>query len=160
MKTIPLTLLIAIASLFTACHEAKSPIALQKEILNETTKLERNITSLRDSVEYLNSPQSIARQFKAARLQYKKVEWALEYFMPQILGAPDELDVNVFPTHDAYFRPRNFTYLDSVVQSGKIAENKDAVLSEINSLLDNSRSIIVYLENVELEKDEAVAGIE
>lgn len=155
MKTIYLAAAICIGLGLYSCNEAKSPIALQKEILTESGKLEQSIAILRDSVAASHSPKNISRQFKAARLQYKKVEWALEYFLPQIL-APDDTASEAPQT---YFRPRNFTYLDSIVQSGKVAENKELVLQEINNLLDNSHSITSYLETIDLE-NEGVAGIE
>lgn len=157
MRTLYFTLAVLVAINLTGCNEAKSPIALQKEILTESQKLEQSIVSLRDSVAASNSPKSISKQFKAARLQYKKVEWALEYFLPQILN-PDA-EINPAMTHDIYFRPRDFEDMDSIVQSGNIAGNKEIMLEEINSMLNNSKSITAYLETIDLG-NEAVSGIE
>lgn len=156
MKTKYFAAAICIALGLYSCHEAKSPIALQKEILAESGKLEQSIATLRDSVAVSHSPKNISRQFQSARLQYKKVEWALEYFLPQILTPDEKASEN---PQDTYFRPRNFTYLDSIVQSGKVSENKKLVLEEIDNLLDNSHSITSYLETIDLE-NEGVAAIE
>ena len=134
----------------TGCNETKSPVALQKEILGETEKLESSIRGLRDTVTQSHSSKSIAKQFRAARLQYKKVEWALEYFMPQILN-PSEV-INPEIAQDTYFRPRDFQNMDRIVASGKIVENKKVLLEEINSLLENSKSINAYLQTSNWKK--------
>lgn len=137
----------AIAVLMTSCNEQKSPFALQKEMLNETEKLEKDILVLRETVVKSDSKTAITQQYKKTKLQYKNVEWALEYFLPEILNSGDESLSETEKNQGVFFPPKDFSKLDKMVETGS---DKSTLLQEIDNLQRNNNSTIAYLDTIEM----------
>lgn len=72
-----------IALLMVSCNEQQNPFVLQKEMLQETEKLEKDILILREKVVKSDSKTAIAQQYKKTKHQYKNIEWALEYLLTE-----------------------------------------------------------------------------
>lgn len=127
---------------------------MKSEMLTESTNLEQNILNLRKSVAQNSSKKEISKLYKKTKLQYKKVEWAIECFLPEILDsetAANQSDQSI------YFAPKDFTTLDKMMSHDNTSD-KNSLLKQIDNLLDNNRNTTAYLDSIDMGQTELSAN--
>lgn len=144
-----LLMLFAVCVLIS-CTQRKSIFELKSEMLTETTNLEHNILNLRNSVAQNSSKKEISKLYEKTKLQYKKVEWAMECFLPEIL---DSETVANQSDQSIYFAPKDFTALDKMMSHDNTSD-KNSLLKQIDNLLDNNRNTTAYLDSIDMGQTE------
>lgn len=84
-------------------------LTIQQELISDIQKTYQKVSELEKIVEENKDEKKIQEAFNAARLGYKKVEWAVEYFTPnpaRFINGPalDELEV----AENTFFLPMVF----------------------------------------------------
>jgi|GEM_PF-3890280 len=150
-----LLIVFAIAAL-TSCTQQKSIFELKNEMRAETTNLEQSILNLRKAVTENSSKKEILKRYKKTKLQYKKVEWAMECFLPEILES--ETAANRTENQSIYFAQKDFTPLDKMMSCHNTSVGKNSLLQQLDNLLDNNRNTTAYLDSIDMGQTELSAN--
>ncbi|GEP51188.1 hypothetical protein FNO01nite_18600 [Flavobacterium noncentrifugens] len=156
MKIFNSLLILFAVSVLTGCTQQKSIFELKSEMLNETTNLEQNILNLRKSVSENSPKKEISKLYKKTKLQYKKVEWAMECFLPEILDS--ESASSQADNQSIYFAQKDFSALDKMMSCQNISMDKNSLLQQIDNLLDNNRNTTAYLDSIDMGQTELSAN--
>ena len=114
MKLKYFTFLFILLSFFFSCKEREtSKPTVKQELLVDLSKLSNEITQFQKLVNSNSSQNKIVEQFKKSRLVYKKVEWAIEYFIPEtarFMNGPalDEMELE----ENRSFEPHGFQVME------------------------------------------------
>lgn len=148
MKPITSLLFLVIAISLASCSQQKSPIVLKKEILSESQKLDDNMQALKQVVLQKHSQKQITEQYQKTKLDYQNMEWALEYFLPEILD--QENTSTSRKAGDSFFPQKDFTTLDALILSAGEPQNQTALLQQIDSLIEQNRTITAYVGSIDM----------
>ena len=83
MKKIYYTLLL-LAVVLTGCKEDRYEVTFRQDVLSETAVLRGYLETFAATAKQSADVKSLQEDFIKCRLQYKKTEWAVEYFVPDI----------------------------------------------------------------------------
>ncbi len=148
MKPVSLLLLVIFICSMVACSQQKSPVALKKEILSESRKLDDNMQALKQVVLQSNSQKQIAEQYQKTKLDYQNMEWALEYFLPEIL---DQENASLSrKAGDSFFPQKDFTTLDALISSADKPQHQAALLEQIDTLIEQNKTITAYVGSIDM----------
>lgn len=148
MKPITSFLFAILIGSVVACSPQKSPVALKQEILSESQKLNDNMQALKQVVLRRQSQKQIAEQYQKTKLDYQNMEWALEYFLPEIL---DQENASISrKAGDSFFPQKDFTALDHLIQSAVEPQNQTALLEQIDSLIQQNKTITAYVGSIDM----------
>lgn len=144
-----------VVSLFlTSCkEEEKYEVNLKQDVLMEITALEKSVEAFLAVAKKTESEAELQKHFKANRLHYKKVEWAIEYFIPEtarFINGPalDELELE----ENREFLPHGFQVIEELIFPYEKG-NKEALLQEITMLLSYTRQVGKHLEAITISPD-------
>jgi len=145
-KKIILVLNLALVILLSGCEKKYSELTLQQELISNIEKLNQNVVDFQKIAEESNDEKKIQEAFNAARLSYKKVEWAVEYFTPnpaRFVNGPalDELEV----AENTFFPPNGFQVIEELIFPKYSVENKTDLIREIKILNGNFKQIKEHL---------------
>lgn len=146
-----LLVLFTIATL-SSCTEQKSIVALKKEMLTETDKLEQDILSLQKSVANNDTQSDISKQYQNTKLQFKKVEWAMTCVLPDLLDSEGSLVES--DGQSIYFAKKDFSDLDQMITNDTTPAAKKLLLLQIGNLLDTNKNTTAYLESIVMDDTE------
>ncbi len=93
--------------------------------------------------------------FRKNRLQYKKVEWAVEYFAPdtaRFINGPalDELEVE----ENKFLPPNGFQVIEELLFPEYITENREALIAELKILNGNLLQLKRQFEQIPITKEQ------
>lgn len=145
-KKIIFVLNLALVILLSACEKKYSELTLQQELISNIEKLNQDILDFQKIAEESNDEKKIHEAFNDARLSYKKVEWAVEYFTPnpaRFVNGPalDELEV----AENTFFPPNGFQVIEELIYPKYSIENKTDLIREIKILNGNFKQIKEHL---------------
>ncbi len=148
-------IIILLVSLFLASckEEEKYEVNLKQDVLTEITTLEKSVEEFLAVAKKSDSGAELQKHFKLNRLQYKKVEWAIEYFIPEtarFMNGPalDELELE----ENREFLPHGFQVIEELIFPYEKG-NKKALLQEITMLLSYTRQVGKHLEAITISPD-------
>ena len=143
-----LLVLFAVATL-SSCTDQKSIVALKKEMLTETDKLEQDILSLQKSVANNDTQSDISKQYQNTKLQFKKVEWAMTCVLPDLMDSEESFVES--EGQSFYFAKKDFSDLDHMITNDTNPAAKKSLLLQIGNLLDTNRNTTAYLESIVMD---------
>lgn len=148
-KKIILVFNLALVILLSGCEKKYSELTLQQELISNIEKLNQNVLDFQKIAEESNDEKKIQDAFNAARLSYKKVEWAVEYFTPnpaRFVNGPalDELEV----AENTFFPPNGFQVIEELIYPKYSVENKADLIREIKILNGNFKQIQQHLSAI------------
>lgn len=141
-KTIIRVLSLTFIVLLTACEKKYADLTIQEELISNIQKLNQKVTEFEKVAEQSNDKKKIQLAFNAARLEYKKIEWAVEYFAPdpaRFINGPalDELEV----AENTFLPPNGFQVIEELIYPNYPIENNEELVRKIKILNGNLKQI-------------------
>lgn len=154
MKLKYFTALFFLFSLFSCKENESTAITFNQDLLVDVTKLNNEILEFQKLVANDAPQKEIINQFKKSRLAYKKIEWAVEYFIPEtarFMNGPalDEMELE----ENKSFEPNGFQVMEELIYPEYVSENKKELEREINIFLSNIKQIQTTLEAITISDD-------
>ena len=137
-----LVLSLAFIVLLTSCEKKYTNLTIQEELISNIQKLNQKVVDFENVAEKSNDKKKIQLAFNQARLEYKKIEWAVEYFTPdpaRFINGPalDELEV----AENTFFPPNGFQVIEELIYPNYSIENKEELIRKIKILNGNLKQI-------------------
>ena len=159
MKKIYYTLLL-LAAVLTGCKEDRYEVTFKQDVLSETAVLKGYLETFAATAKQSVDVKSLQQDFIKCRLQYKKTEWAVEYFVPDIarfINGPalDELELE----ENREFPPHGFQVIEELIFPEYDQSTKNELIREINTLLSNILIVEKHLEAVTISPDYAMDAV-
>lgn len=162
MKLKHITALLFLLSVFFSCKEKEnSAITVKQELLVDLNKLNNEILEFQKLVKADATQKKIINQFKKSRLAYKKVEWAVEYFIPEtarFMNGPalDEMELE----ENRSFEPNGFQVMEELIYPNYLPESKKELEREINIFISNIKQVQSTFEVITITNDYVLDGIQ
>lgn len=162
MKFKYFTFLIAMVSVFfTGCKKEVPEITVKQELLVELNKFKNEIIHFQELAFKDAGEKEILAQFKKSRLQYKRIEWAVEYFVPEtarFMNGPalDEMELE----ENKFFVPNGFQVIEEIIYPNFNPENKKELIRELDVLLSNAKQVETTFEAITISDDYVVDAIQ
>jgi len=144
MKSKYFILLFLVACFFFSCkkNEVSTTSSVKQDLIIDLNKLNNEIVHFQKLVSNNKSQKEIVEQFKKSRLAYKKVEWAIEYFMPDIarfMNGPalDEMELE----ENKSFEPHGFQVIEEIIYPEYNIADKDNVIKESKIFQSNIKQV-------------------
>jgi len=129
---------------FFSCkkNEVSQPTSIKQDLIIYLNKLNNEIVQFQKLVSNDKSQKEIVEQFKKSRLAYKKVEWAIEYFMPDVarfMNGPalDEMELE----ENKSFEPHGFQVIEEIIYPEYNTVDKDTVIRESKIFQSNIKQV-------------------
>lgn len=127
---------------FSGCQDRAFEKNIKQELLIDLTKLKNEIILLQEKIAADGSQKEVLEQFKKTRLQYKRIEWAVEYFVPEtarFMNGPalDEMELE----ENKFFVPNGFQVIEEHLYPEYDFKNKKEIIRELDILLSNTKQI-------------------
>jgi cytochrome c peroxidase len=135
-------LLILFTFFFSSCQDRAFEKNIKQELLIDLTKLKNEIILLQEKIAADGSQKEVLEQFKKTRLQYKRIEWAVEYFVPEtarFMNGPalDEMELE----ENKFFVPNGFQVIEEHIYPEYDFKNKKEIIRELDILLSNTKQV-------------------
>lgn len=162
MKLKHFTLLFLILCFLFSCQKNElSKTTIKQDLLIDLTKLNNEIIQFEKLVKNNSSQKEILEQFKNCRLAYKKVEWAIEYFIPdtaRFMNGPalDEMELE----ENKSFEPHGFQVIEEMIYPDYQPENKENIIRELHIFQSNIKQITSTFEVITISDDYVLDAIE
>ncbi|MEN2400080.1 cytochrome c peroxidase [Flavobacterium sp. MC2016-06] len=154
--------LFLIACLFFSCKENQvSKATVKQDLLIDLNKLNNEIMQFQKIATADKSQKEIIEQFKKSRLAYKKVEWAVEYFVPEtarFMNGPalDEMELE----ENRSFEPHGFQVIEELIYPEYEIGNKENLLREINIFKANIKQLQNTFEVITISNDYVLDAVQ
>lgn len=161
MKLKYFTALFFVLSFFSCTQKERSAITFNQDLLVNVAKLNNEILELQKFVANDATQKEIINQFKKSRLAYKKIEWAVEYFIPEtarFMNGPalDEMELE----ENKAFEPNGFQVMEELIYPEYVPENKKELEREINIFLSNIKQIQTTLDAITISEDYVLDAVQ
>jgi cytochrome c peroxidase len=145
-KKIILVLNFVFIILLSGCDKKYTGLTVQQELISDIEKLNQKVVNFQKVAEETNDEKKIQLAFNDARLSYKKIEWAVEYFTPdpaRFVNGPalDELEV----AENTFIPPNGFQVIEEKIFPNYAIENKVDLIRTIKILNGNLKQIQQHL---------------
>lgn len=162
MKLKHFSFLFILLCFFFSCkqNETSKP-TVKQELLIDLSKLNNEIVHFQKLVKNNSSQKEIIEQFKKSRLAYKKVEWAIEYFIPEtarFMNGPalDEMELE----ENRSFEPHGFQVMEEIIYPEYNAESKEDLTRELNIFQSNIKQLESTFEVITVSDDYVLDAIQ
>lgn len=148
--------------LFFSCKESEtSKATIKQDLLIDLTKLSNEISQFQKLVNTNSAQKEILEQFKKSRLFYKKVEWAIEYFVPETARfmngpAQDEMELE----ENRSFEPHGFQVMEEMIYPEYNPESKEDLTRELNIFQSNIKQLKSTFEVIAISDDYVLDAIQ
>ncbi|MCT2406694.1 cytochrome C peroxidase [Chryseobacterium antibioticum] len=145
--------------LFQCKNDKHQPInedlsAVKNEIAKTNVSFERQITELMALVSKNADEKTIQKKFEDLRITYKKMEWAVEYFLPnsaRFINGPALPEIEM--DEHTELEPEGLQVLEELFYP-YTAENKDEAVRFLKKLTNKSNTIKVNFQAISVSKDQ------
>lgn len=154
--------LLFFSGLFISCkQENASKSSVKQDLLIDLNKLSNEIVQFQKTVNSNASQKKVIEQFKKLRLQYKKVEWAIEYFVPdtgRFMNGPalDEMELE----ENKSFEPHGFQVIEELIYPEYESAGKKELNREINIFLSNIKQLKSTFEVITISDDYVLDAVQ
>lgn len=154
-------LFLALCLFFSCQKNETSKTTIKQNLLVDLNKLSNEITQFQKLLGSNASPKEIVEQFKKSRLFYKKVEWAIEYFIPEtarFMNGPalDEMELE----ENRSFEPHGFQVIEEMIYPEYKIEDKENVIRELNIFQSNIKQLKTTFEVITISDDYVLDAME
>lgn len=154
-------LFLALCLFFSCQKNETSKTTIKQNLLVDLNKLSNEIAQFQKLVDSNASPKEIVEQFKKSRLFYKKVEWAIEYFIPEtarFMNGPalDEMELE----ENRSFEPHGFQVIEEMIYPEYKIEDKENVIRELNIFQSNIKQLKTTFEVITISDDYVLDALE
>ncbi|NML71128.1 cytochrome C peroxidase [Chryseobacterium sp. RP-3-3] len=145
--------------LFQCKNDKHQPInedlsAVKNEIAKTNVSFERQIIELMALVSKNADEKTIQKKFEDLRITYKKMEWAVEYFLPnsaRFINGPALPEIEM--DEHTELEPEGLQVLEELFYP-YTAENKDEAVRFLKKLTNKSNTIKVNFQSISVSKDQ------
>jgi cytochrome c peroxidase len=139
---------------FSSCQDRAFEKNIKQELLIDLTKLKNEIVLLQEKIATDGSQKEVLEQFKKTRLQYKRIEWAVEYFVPEtarFMNGPalDEMELE----ENKFFVPNGFQVIEEHIYPEYDSKNKKEIIRELDILLSNTKQVEITFGAITISND-------
>jgi len=154
-------LLLTLCFFFSCQKNEVSKTTIKQDLLIDLTKLNNEIIQFEKLVNNNSSQKEILTQFKKSRLAYKKIEWAIEYFIPEtarFMNGPalDEMELE----ENKSFEPHGFQVIEEIIYPEYQIENKENIIRELHIFQSNIKQITTSFEVITISDDYVLDAIQ
>ncbi|MDP5201561.1 cytochrome-c peroxidase [Flavobacterium sp. DG2-3] len=154
-------LFLALCFFFSCQKNETSKTTIKQNLLIDLNKLNNEIVQFQKLVNDNAAPKEIVEQFKKSRLFYKKVEWAIEYFIPEtgrFMNGPalDEMELE----ENRSFEPHGFQVIEEMIYPEYKIEDKENVIRELNIFQSNIKQLNSNFEAITISDDYVLDALE
>lgn len=154
-------LFLALCLFFSCQKKETSKTTIKQNLLVDLNKLSNEIIQFQKLVDSNASSNEIVEQFKKSRLFYKKVEWAIEYFIPEtarFMNGPalDEMELE----ENRSFEPHGFQVIEEMIYPEYKIEDKENVIRELNIFQSNIKQLKTTFEVITISDDYVLDALE
>ncbi len=147
--------------LFSCQKNEVSKTIIKQDLLVNLTKLNNEIIQFEKLINNNLPQKEILAQFKKCRLAYKKVEWAIEYFIPdtaRFMNGPalDEMELE----ENKSFEPHGFQVIEEMIYPEYSIESKEDIIRELHIFQSNIKQITSTFEVITISDDYVLDAIE
>jgi len=148
--------------LFFSCQKNEvSKTTIKQNLLVDLNKLNNEIIQFQKLVKSNAASKEILEQFKKSRLFYKKVEWAIEYFVPEtarFMNGPalDEMELE----ENRSFEPHGFQVIEEMIYPEYKIADKENVIRELNIFQSNIKQLQRTFEVIAITDDYVLDALE
>ncbi|MFH6946312.1 cytochrome-c peroxidase [Flavobacterium sp. FlaQc-50] len=156
---IPLFIIFCLA---ISCKENQaSQTTINQDLIIDLNKLNNEIVQFQKLVTTDQSQKEIVEQFKKSRLAYKKVEWAVEYFIPEtarFMNGPalDEMELE----ENKSFEPHGFQVMEELIYPEYEITNKEDLVRELNIFASNIKQLKSTFEVITISNDYVLDAVQ
>ncbi|GAA3770369.1 cytochrome-c peroxidase [Flavobacterium ginsengiterrae] len=136
--------LFLVVCFFFSCkkNEVSQTTTIKQDLFIDLNKLNSEIVQFQKLVSTNKSQKEILEQFQKSRLAYKKVEWAIEYFIPEtarFMNGPalDEMELE----ENKSFEPHGFQVIEEMIYPEYKSEDKENVIREAKIFQSNIKQV-------------------
>ncbi|KAF2517755.1 cytochrome-c peroxidase [Flavobacterium foetidum] len=152
---------ILLCFLFSCKENEASKATIKQDLLIDLTKLNNEIIQFQKLVKNNSSQKEIVEQFKKSRLAYKKIEWAIEYFIPEtarFMNGPalDEMELE----ENRSFEPHGFQVMEEMIYPEYVSESKEDLTRELNIFQSNIKHLKSTFEVITISDDYILDAIQ
>jgi cytochrome c peroxidase len=147
---------------FFSCQKNEvSKTTIKQDLLVDLTKLNNEIIQFEKLISNNSSQKEILEQFKKSRFAYKKLEWAIEYFIPdtaRFMNGPalDEMELE----ENKSFEPHGFQVIEEMIYPEYAIENKKDIIRELHIFQSNIKQVSSTFEVITIGDDYVLDAIE
>ena len=157
IKTITVSSFLGLLTFFVSCTKEKTETSVKQELLIDLEKLESKITQFKKIAESENDSKKIQNCFRENRALYKKVEWAVEYFVPEtarFINGPalDELEVE----ENKFLAPNGFQVIEELIFPVYDHNNKTDLLREIAIMHANISQVTQHIDAINIGENHVI----
>lgn len=154
-------LLLTLGLLFSCQKNQNQKASIKQDLLIDLTKLDNEIVHFQKLVNNNSSQKEILEQFKKSRLIYKKVEWAVEYFIPEtarFMNGPalDEMELE----ENRSFEPHGFQVIEEMIFPEYKKESKEDLIRELHIFQSNIKQLKSTFEVIAISDDYVLDAIQ
>jgi cytochrome c peroxidase len=140
--------------MLAGCKNQKQKASIKQDILITIDKLQQKIIDFQKIAQKDSSQKNIQKCFVEVRLEYKQIEWAVEYFIPntaRFINGPalDELEV----AENTSFPPNGFQVIEEMIFPKYNSETKTDLLRELTILNSNLKQVKEHLKAITISPD-------
>lgn len=137
-----------------SCKDEYKATTIQQELISDLGKMNDAMALFKSAIERNAAQEEILSHFKKCRLAYKKVEWALEYFVPKtarFMNGPPLDDIEL--EENRAFEPHGFQVMEELIYPEYPKENKKALLRELAVFGSNTKQVTTNIEAITVSND-------
>lgn len=154
-------LFLTLGLLFSCQKNQNQKASIKQDLLIDLTKLDNEIVHFQKLVNNNSSQKEILEQFKKSRLIYKKVEWAVEYFIPEtarFMNGPalDEMELE----ENRSFEPHGFQVIEEMIFPEYKKESKEDLIRELHIFQSNIKQLKSTFEVIAISDDYVLDAIQ
>jgi cytochrome c peroxidase len=154
-------LFLALCFFFSCQKNEVSKTTIKQDLLVNLTKLNNEIIQFEKLINNNSAQKEILVQFKKCRLAYKKVEWAIEYFIPdtaRFMNGPalDEMELE----ENKSFEPHGFQVIEEMIYPEYSIESKEDIIRELHIFQSNIKQITNTFDVITISDDYVLDAIE
>lgn len=127
-------------------------ISVKKEILNTNEDFGSQVKLFLSHVDQDGNSENLHIQFLKLRSTYKKMEWAVEYFMPtsaRLINGPAIAEIEV--AENMIIEPEGLQVLEELIFPYK-PENKAEVIRQLKKMLSKSQTIEANFNTISVDR--------
>lgn len=153
-KKILLILNVTLVFIIIGCEKEYSPLTIQQELLKDIENLELKTNDFQHIAENEKDQKNLHQAFTNARLAYKKIEWAVEYFCPdpaRFINGPalDELEV----AENKFLPPNGFQVIEELIYPNYDLKNQNDLVREIKMIKANLNQVRQTISVITISDD-------
>ncbi len=131
-----------LAIILFGCEKEYKSLTIQQMLLADVKQFEQKTNDFQRIAENETDQEKLHQAFNTARIAYKKIEWAVEYFTPdpaRFINGPalDELEV----AENKYLPPNGFQVIEELLYPNYDSKNKNDLVREIKMIKANLNQV-------------------